>query len=352
MISYNFQPFEILNGFLFFPWSPFQLCPEGSKTRFQNEPELFFHLRTFHAVTTLDAPAKIFHAVTTLNSLDEPAATSSIGNESSRLLIHDLTNIYNENNLETLTMTRRKSNNVVRNSGGIGSGVPTEVMSTPPPTTMTTMRSFQRSMENDNDVVEPPANVAGGITPVETKVESSDHRQPTEFDLSNQREHYLKDDGEVKPMSDSNNLVMDLSSRDESPENHQQPQLHPPSVRESGVVIGNMSVGGAQPVDTTAGHNAEDMDMDDAGIYGDMAEGDMVAAMLEEAQIPRSQFLGLNAEEKQKLLEARRTCKFCGKVCIKRSDLQRHLLVHTGERPWLCKVGDNSTYSETYESKF
>ena len=123
------------------------------------------------------------------------------------------------------------------------------------------------------------------------------------------------------------NLVMDLSSREEQEQQHEQRHEQPP-LRPNG--LGEDASG----ADVTG----NDDEMDDAGIYGDMAEGDMVAAMLEEAQIPRSQFLGLNAEEKQKLLEARRTCKFCGKVCIKRSDLQRHLLVHTGERPWLCKV--------------
>ncbi|XP_013411899.1 zinc finger protein 236-like isoform X1 [Lingula anatina] len=35
---------------------------------------------------------------------------------------------------------------------------------------------------------------------------------------------------------------------------------------------------------------------------------------------------------------AHRTCTFCGKVCPKPSDLKRHLMVHTGERPFKCAV--------------
>lgn len=34
----------------------------------------------------------------------------------------------------------------------------------------------------------------------------------------------------------------------------------------------------------------------------------------------------------------RRTCSFCGKVCPKPSDLQRHLMKHTGERPFGCEA--------------
>lgn len=34
-----------------------------------------------------------------------------------------------------------------------------------------------------------------------------------------------------------------------------------------------------------------------------------------------------------------RTCNICGKVCSKPCDLKRHILMHTGERPYKCEVG-------------
>ena len=33
-----------------------------------------------------------------------------------------------------------------------------------------------------------------------------------------------------------------------------------------------------------------------------------------------------------------RVCQFCGKACNKPSDLKRHLMSHTGERPFACNV--------------
>lgn len=33
-----------------------------------------------------------------------------------------------------------------------------------------------------------------------------------------------------------------------------------------------------------------------------------------------------------------RVCQICGKICLKPSDLKRHLMVHTGERPFKCDV--------------
>lgn len=39
---------------------------------------------------------------------------------------------------------------------------------------------------------------------------------------------------------------------------------------------------------------------------------------------------------------AKRSCPYCFKVCLKPSDMKRHLMVHTGERPFLCQVGDTA----------
>ena len=208
-------------------------------------------------------------------------------------------------------MTRRKSNNVVRHNGGIGSGVGSAPFAA---------ATSQAETESGEDIDRPDI-------PMRDERENSHEDQ--KVDATTAFRLHL----EEKDTNPEANLVMDLSSREELDEHQQQSD---PRDR-----IDSASHGHSNNVIAPPPANegpAMDDDMDDAGIYGDMAEGDMVAAMLEEAQIPRSQFLGLNAEEKQKLLEARRTCKFCGKVCIKRSDLQRHLLVHTGERPWLCKV--------------
>ena len=209
-------------------------------------------------------------------------------------------------------MTRRKSNNVVRHSGGIGSGVASG------PSAFTASFHSPQSLGNGATEEAGANEAAPGLD--ESRADSSNPPRQLET------ERMSIPVTEEKPDA---NLVMDLSSREEG-ENQE--------IQKNG--IGNVASGGV----SGEGAGNDEMDMDDAGIYGDMAEGDMVAAMLEEAQIPRSQFLGLNAEEKQKLLEARRTCKFCGKVCIKRSDLQRHLLVHTGERPWLCKVSRESDF--------
>ncbi|XP_041371714.1 sal-like protein 3 [Gigantopelta aegis] len=33
-----------------------------------------------------------------------------------------------------------------------------------------------------------------------------------------------------------------------------------------------------------------------------------------------------------------RTCKYCGKICLKPSDLKRHVLLHTGDKPYTCEV--------------
>ncbi|KAK7471407.1 hypothetical protein BaRGS_00035959 [Batillaria attramentaria] len=35
---------------------------------------------------------------------------------------------------------------------------------------------------------------------------------------------------------------------------------------------------------------------------------------------------------------SKRSCPYCFKVCLKPSDMKRHLMVHTGERPFLCQV--------------
>ena len=44
--------------------------------------------------------------------------------------------------------------------------------------------------------------------------------------------------------------------------------------------------------------------------------------------------LGRDIEEYLRLRE----CPFCGKVCPQRSDMKRHLMVHTGEKPFTCEV--------------
>lgn len=217
-------------------------------------------------------------------------------------------------------MTRRKSNNVVRHNGGIGSGGVVGNVSFP------ASSHPVETLESGEDVINRPD-------------------YPNRDDRESSHEDHQKDDHSMaafrlhmeaaKERNPEANLVMDLSSRDEENE-HQQSDPRDLMANASASINHASNTNG--PPAANDGLPMDDPEIDDAGIYGDMAEGDMVAAMLEEAQIPRSQFLGLNAEEKQKLLEARRTCKFCGKVCIKRSDLQRHLLVHTGERPWLCKV--------------
>ena len=355
-----------------------------SKVTFPNTTELSSHIRSFHVQIELDSQLK------------------PVGNES-QLQIQDLTNSFNQ--LEDLKMTRRKSNNVVRHNGGIGSD-------------HSSSSSVSHSVENSS--VEEGTLPKTFHQPGETNTENFDPPEETVAESGESGEPTHGESGEEKPDA---NLVMDLSSREESedlPVRRDDPEklssagirdgtgigdgagighgaaMGPSPVVGPGAVMGLGPVIGLGPVmgpgsvmgpavgmehgvgrehsigmghgvgieqgarmrddagirdDAGMRHDAgmrddaamgdgtgmED-DLDDAGIYGDMAEGDMVAAMLEEAQIPRSQFLGLNPEEKQKLLEARRTCKFCGKVCIKRSDLQRHLLVHTGERPWLCKV--------------
>ena len=34
----------------------------------------------------------------------------------------------------------------------------------------------------------------------------------------------------------------------------------------------------------------------------------------------------------------KRVCEICNKVCVKPSDLKRHMMSHTGERPFKCDV--------------
>lgn len=38
-----------------------------------------------------------------------------------------------------------------------------------------------------------------------------------------------------------------------------------------------------------------------------------------------------------------RTCYVCGKLCLKPSDLKRHMMCHTGERPFKCDVSSPYT---------
>lgn len=48
---------------------------------------------------------------------------------------------------------------------------------------------------------------------------------------------------------------------------------------------------------------------------------------------------GEDAEEEESLEDlSKRSCPYCFKVCPKPSDLKRHLMVHTGERPFRCQV--------------
>lgn len=37
-----------------------------------------------------------------------------------------------------------------------------------------------------------------------------------------------------------------------------------------------------------------------------------------------------------------RVCQICGKVCLKPSDLRRHMMCHTGEKPFKCDVSMRS----------
>jgi hypothetical protein len=52
----------------------------------------------------------------------------------------------------------------------------------------------------------------------------------------------------------------------------------------------------------------------------------------------------MTKEEKRAYFLSKRTCLHCGKVCPKPSDLKRHLLVHTGERPYKCRVSMFSAF--------
>ncbi|XP_064643936.1 uncharacterized protein LOC135497880 isoform X2 [Lineus longissimus] len=54
----------------------------------------------------------------------------------------------------------------------------------------------------------------------------------------------------------------------------------------------------------------------------------------------------MTKEEKRAYFLSKRTCLHCGKVCPKPSDLKRHLLVHTGERPYKCRACDRAFKSK------
>lgn len=50
---------------------------------------------------------------------------------------------------------------------------------------------------------------------------------------------------------------------------------------------------------------------------------------------------------KTRILLKKHICPVCGKRCLKKSDLERHVRVHTGERPFRCIVCGN-TFSQKH----